>query len=698
MMRATAPGRRDERGVSLVLVLVALVVFGLLVPILGQFGSTNGVSGYVLKGQRFDRYAAESGMQGAIAWAQGVRTAGRVNVGCPEVQTGPLNGSSSAFGRSVTVKCQGFRDSGKTQPTETIPEFALMARSGLRDAVDVTDAGSVKTSGAWWSEGGIDVGSGVTVDARNDYVGAKGLCSSGLEAAPLDCRSTAIHPDPAWPVSLPPSVIVDPAVDPDEDAICGSVPANRVVAVDPGLHWQRRFFDVLGDGDCGPVVIWLRPGVHVFDFRFYNASEDVRWRIRRGDVVIIGGQQRGWDPNGAGDQVGAARSAIASEAGACDPTNGVEVALAADFWLRLQASTATSIELCGLAGSGQHLAFAQLTRGTDPTEQTVERTATRVEVDGHGDSFDFQPRSPAPLDAYAARDCVPDDRACDDPGRGVTFGSGSLIGDRATGTVTFTVPNPIPADASAKSIELQLTHREDEGDRGDLDRLRVWIDGLPGGRTCDLQRSDHEIEPSLGRWSTAATDEVTCDLSGLHVPFLSNDLRVNVELDTNARRGDRDPTPRVTLGVDQVSLVGTYTPAGYRTAVRTGRSLQMDGTASARFDGTVYVPDRNIDVDFGDATRTSFRRGVVAGTIDISNLPDAPDFAPFSLPGGGSYADRLVTFAAFLVGDTSDVPLLTARVRFCDFQPESGDPSAATETCDGTAGQPPQVLSWQPTK
>ena len=70
--------RRDERGVSLVLVLVTLTIFGLIVPVLGQFGSTNGVSGYVLKGQRFDRYAAEAGMQAAIGWAQGQRQAGRL--------------------------------------------------------------------------------------------------------------------------------------------------------------------------------------------------------------------------------------------------------------------------------------------------------------------------------------------------------------------------------------------------------------------------------------------------------------------------------------------------------------------------------------------------------------------------------------------------------------------------------------------
>ena len=51
-----------ESGASLILVLVALTVFGLLVPILGQFGSANGVSGYIVKGLRFDRYVADNGV------------------------------------------------------------------------------------------------------------------------------------------------------------------------------------------------------------------------------------------------------------------------------------------------------------------------------------------------------------------------------------------------------------------------------------------------------------------------------------------------------------------------------------------------------------------------------------------------------------------------------------------------------------
>src|SRR3954447_4831085 len=123
----TRASTRDQRGVSLILVLVTLVIFGLIVPVLGQFGSTNGVSGYVLKGNRFDRYAAEAGMQAAINWAQGQRQAGRYGSRCPDVTTGRLNASLGPnASRSVTVQCKGFKgENGVPQKTGSIPAYAL---------------------------------------------------------------------------------------------------------------------------------------------------------------------------------------------------------------------------------------------------------------------------------------------------------------------------------------------------------------------------------------------------------------------------------------------------------------------------------------------------------------------------------------------------------------------------------------------
>src|SRR6476659_6047937 len=106
MTRASA---RDQRGVSLILVLVTLVIFGLIVPVLGQFGPTNGVSGYVMKGQRFDRSTAQAGMHAARNWARGQRQAGRQMTRCPVLTTSDLNNNAGVNAqRSVRVECAGF--------------------------------------------------------------------------------------------------------------------------------------------------------------------------------------------------------------------------------------------------------------------------------------------------------------------------------------------------------------------------------------------------------------------------------------------------------------------------------------------------------------------------------------------------------------------------------------------------------------
>ena len=161
-----------ESGASLILVLVALTVFGLLVPVLGQFGSTNGVSGYIVKGLRFDRYAADNGVQGAIALAQTDRTMGRAYVPCPQV-TSTMNAGSTAFERKVTVSCKGFAGTGDPVGDPSTPAYAVLALDpNGSHSIEVDSPGRLKTSGPWWANGdpgqtSADI-QGVTIDARTD--------------------------------------------------------------------------------------------------------------------------------------------------------------------------------------------------------------------------------------------------------------------------------------------------------------------------------------------------------------------------------------------------------------------------------------------------------------------------------------------------------------------------------------------------
>ena len=98
---------------------------------LGQFGATNGVSGYVLKGQRFDRYTAEAGMQRPSVGRRASARRGGSGTHCPDFTAGGLN---SALGpnatRSVPLQGQsaGFDDNGLPAPAHDAQAYTLIGR------------------------------------------------------------------------------------------------------------------------------------------------------------------------------------------------------------------------------------------------------------------------------------------------------------------------------------------------------------------------------------------------------------------------------------------------------------------------------------------------------------------------------------------------------------------------------------------
>lgn len=302
--------RHSESGVSLVLVLVTLVVFGLLVPVLGQFGTTNGVSGYIVKGQRYDRYAADNAVQSAIAYAQTRRTVGRAHVPCP-VLTSTENATSTAFRRDVTVECQGFDGSGVPVGDANTPAYAVLGLNGGRHSIDVNSPGTITTRGAWWANGAPNDTSAdihqVTIDATADLFGAQGGCkeSNGAQiyAAPNRCNTGIQVADPNLGSALGTLDGVRADTVAETANACDSIRnGNGVVALRPTIHWDVDWLNKLTDGSCGrDVVIWLQPGEHYFDFDFTDRSNtsarDSRWTIgdsRGRHVTVVAGAQSGW--------------------------------------------------------------------------------------------------------------------------------------------------------------------------------------------------------------------------------------------------------------------------------------------------------------------------------------------------------------------------------------------------------------------
>ena len=62
----------------------------------------------------------------------------------------------------------------------------------------------------------------------------------------------------------------------------------------PGLYTEASMFEEPDYGGCANGVLYFRPGVYYFDFGF--ADDDHVWNM--GDTTIVGGEPKGWNPNG----------------------------------------------------------------------------------------------------------------------------------------------------------------------------------------------------------------------------------------------------------------------------------------------------------------------------------------------------------------------------------------------------------------
>ncbi len=658
--------RHSESGVSLVLVLVTLVVFGLLVPVLGQFGTTNGVSGYIVKGQRYDRYAADNAVQSAIAYAQTRRTAGRAHVPCPNL-TSTENATSTAFKRDVTVECRGFDGSGVPVGDGNTPAYAVLGLNPTdQHSVDIHGEGRITTRGAWWANG--DPGrtsvnlQDVTIDATADLFGATGNCSEPAQifAAPERCGSGIEVADPNLGSALATldDLRADPPVKRGEE--CDSVDGNGVVTLPPGIHWDVDWLNELTDGSCRrDVVIWLQPGRHYFDFDFTDRSNtsarDSRWTIGDSDdhhVTVVAGTPSGWSTE-VEAYAAVTQANEATGPGACDASaRGAELVLGSNSNIRIESPA--RVEVCPLEveGAGQRLAVTGPKSGAAGSPVAVEDA---VPNSAQGNRISFPSSPPAPIGPLTERNCS---RRVDCGPPGTNYNEGEL---RRDATITMQVPNRFTPNARLERLQLDVSHRETENREGDggnqVGVRRVWFEvlGLEEPIECDDLPDD-------GDWSQRVLD---CDVSGLRAPVPDvADLTVVMHIDTDS--GDRGS---VTVALDHVALRGEETRAVVRAQACGCDTLYFDNEGHRNVGsmfawGTVYLPTGTVRANLGGSRAFRLARGVVADKFELEGLPgtSATPFIPVSLPGGGIYTERTVTFEALIDGN----PKLRARVKFPD--------------------------------
>lgn len=712
---------RNESGVSLVLVLVLVVVFGLLIPVLGQLGSASGVATHVVKSQRFDELAAESSVQAAIAWARTTRTAGRDSVACPDFNA--KFPRDDGFSRNVTVKCQGFQGSGKIQEGPNIPTYALLttATGSSEIGVDVAGGGAFRTGGPLWSNSGTPGGApsiaitNVDLDNHDDLVGGAGPCqtqNARVFGAPELCNSGTVVDDPGGPgdpTSGDPTYgkwasSVQSISDVPLRAIptdpCGGIPSSRVFALQPGYYHDVAGLDALTNQSspnfCGDdVVLWLQPGPadtvgkFYFDFDFFE-SNGLTWRMN--SAPVVGGVPSGWDPEAGSSQVARVRSLIrGDETRSCDTTrNGVELVFGHQSRIRFRSPA--ELELCPIARGATEVgqAISIYGRKTGDAPQTLTSSnpiAARPSVtDGAFDWPDALP-NPSPLtvrDCPSAGACAPESSM-----------SGTLTGNRAVGTVRLRVPFQVPEGVRLDEFTIAVTHRETEAEAGDLADLHLDIAGLPPGYTCDVS----DIGTSIDEWST---DSATCTAGEAPTNAAAGpDFFASL----SATNGDRDGATS-SVEVDYVQVIANYTEPALRA--QSGCILEPEGRGGCGADearfidvdagsdaaihvwGTVYAPGARVYADFQNRSAFRFGRGAVLRSFEGHDVPTSPPFAAFSLPTNDSYAGRFVAFEAFVDGEAAE-PVLRARVYFC----ESLNPDGTwDDRCPDQPPRAPRITTW----
>jgi hypothetical protein len=622
--------RPSERGTSLVIVLLMIVVFGTIIAAVAAQaeGGVRSTAGVV--DQRVDQYASAGAIEGAINALRSDRTRGRVGVPCPSFSTASPNGT-------VTVACTPFAGSGVPQQGPNFPAYALLTTAGLGGGypagagISVSGGNNVfRVGGSVYSDSTINTPKGM--DAGSASIGAFGACTGTITATPAQCNTGVLVADPGGGFGVEPA-----APNPWASAVTGlpaAAPAptcngaSSVATMQPGSYFDLGAMTA-GFGAC--QVVWMRPGSYYFDWGIANPGA-TRWAI---DRTVIGGTALGWNPT-------AGSAPAPSVPGACDPSAaGVELVFGADSRVSIDGNA--RVELCA----------------------TPQANAQQIAIYGRKTDVPGALQSPAPFRPTAAGASTP--AALTSPIANVTAIDGLtdaavVTGKRAVGTAVLTGYglSTIPAGSTLTSVQVKVAHAESGATTN-------AVSVVAGSKTlCNAVAVPTHV--------ALQTDTVTCPANQSWLT--PADARVTL----TATRPNSNGSTNVTL--DGVEIVVTYTPPGLRRQVpgTTLVSMPPGGGNSGKIfvQGSVYAPYATMNLDLKNNNEAGFNRGTVINAFTGSNVPPAQVFAAFSLPGQNAFSDRKVALVASIGGRRQ----IRAVVEFDDAGVDAG---ATVKTVSWTA-------------
>ncbi|HEY0616025.1 MAG TPA: hypothetical protein VGD15_00500 [Kribbella sp.] len=650
--------RRDERGSSLLLVLVVVTVIAVaLSALLTRADAAQRVSKN-LRDQTVASYTADGAMQAAINNLRNSNYNGESGQRCfglsDTLSMIAFNGLDSAAVRcrpdpkQVVVQCQ--TSTGCNRPDNAI---LTLGRIPGEDGLSVSQPAdsTLRIHGDVFSNSSVDVTAGKL--SSTGSVSARGLCTGDLLGAPLCSLGAAVLPAGDDPRYKPVVTAV-----PVHRALPSCTTPNSVVTFLPGYYDDAAALSAMmkGDSACHDSTWWFKPGAYYFDFHnttnpLLSAGENV-WTIDDGNLVA------GTPANGAGAPAvpatipGACASPLAGAAG------GVQFIFGGDSRLVVKSGRA---ELCGSYSSTKPaVAVYGLTTG-------AETVTSRTGADA------LKPTAVSLLSKFGLTATATRLAAVD--GVAATWKS-SAPGDSAAMTVSGFSAGAIPAGSVLESAALKITHRH--SDATSTDKLDLSVDvGAGAPLTASV----------VGQPGSPAYQTSTVPLDAARTGSLANAVYdgtfTSAAVTLTAGLVAKDDTE----DIDAVRLELTYTPPALRATdgcVTTGPYTGANNTSACAMvqgrifiQGTVYAPDGVLDLTLDTAAVPALRAGVVIRALRVTTTGiltgvaiDLPDDSP-----GFTFGLHLEAYLCpgVLICSPGGRPALQAKIGLVDADPGAPD-------------------------
>lgn len=688
---------RDDRGASLVLVLVLVTVLSVGLGGLLTFADTSMRTTVALREQAADSYAADGALQVAVNAIRTSTYAGRAGEHC----FGDSDSMSVPYGedgtKTATVTCTPNPNRVKigcpalsdcNRPGNAI---LTLGRVPGEDGVLVKDLkDGLRVHGTIVSHSGIRVSNGELIADADVY--AAGTCTGRISSPePPRCPYPDIESVGADPGYTPEATIADLPL----RSLPPCTARGGVVEFEPGYYDDAAGLSAMMSrhSPCRDSIWWFKPVMNaagapiatgVFYFDFHNDSDHRnpllpavpnRWTVESGRLV-------GGTPLDSSGAVAGAPSLASPLPGSCnnpiddDSAIGVQFVFGNDSRL---VATSSQVEVCGTYHDDR-----------PPVAITGLKSGEPVPVRFTGDDA-------VKLDSVVSagkfvRATAANLRAAD--GSDFATWRSTRKNDTTTLAVQGFRPSTVPPPGSVlRSAAVVLTHRH--ADAATTDSFGVAVTPT-GGQPVTASATGRAGSAAFGTTRVPIDTDRTGSLA--KAVYAGTFGGARIDLTTTL------PTAGDTEDLDAVALELTYEPPAFHQNANCATEMPYLGPANpaacaqlvTEYDpmnkfyvqGTTYLPRGVVDITLNNVTERVFRFGVVARALHVTLTGSATYEGPvIEVPDDAPGSAFSVNLRACLAQNPCPDDLtadLRARVEFID--PAPANPVAGKRQV--------QVLSW----